>query len=205
MKGINMNINMNIKFLAMSALAVSTMLMVVNPANAQNRSSARFNFAPNTWKQEEPKIPAMSHSVQHGSVPQGSKFLGLDPSMLEKPKSREQVAARPAFTSVTPQIQFNSAFGQPAALPVEMKPITAKVLCKPKTAQARPLVAQHRHHATSVNAKLMKRKAPSALDAPAQIASYDKNVGYAPGAYLPATASDGFQRHADVHGKLLKN
>lgn len=199
-------VNMNIKFLTLSALTLSAMsLIAVNPANAQQRG-ARFNFTPNYWKQEEPRIPEMTHAVKHGSVPQGSKFLGIDPSDLQKPKSQEQVAARPTFTTVTPQIQFNSAFGQPAIPAAEVKPMIAKALCKPKTAQARPLVAHHGRHATSVNAKLLKRKAPSALDAtPATIASYDKNVGYAPGTYLPATASDGFQRHADVHGKVLKN
>ncbi len=195
---------MNIKFLTLTALALSAMSFIaVNPAHAQK--SARFQFAPNTWKQEEPKVPEMSHAVKHGSVPQGSKFLGLDPSMLEKPKSREQVALRPAFTTVTPKIEFNSAFGQPAIPAAELKPVVAQAKCLPRKAQARPLVAHHGRHATSVNAKLLKRKAPSALDAPSQIASYDKNVGYAPGTYLPATAGDGFQRHADVHGRLLKN
>ena len=199
--------NMNIKFLTLTALALSAMsLIAVNPANAQGKSSARFNFAPNYYKMEEPKVPEMTHAVKHGSMPQGSKFLGLDPSMLEKPKSREQVAVRPATTTVTPKIEFNSAFGQPAIPAAEVKPMVAKALCKPRTAQARPLVAHHGHHATSVNAKLMKRKAPSALDAtPSQIASYDKNVGYAPGTYLPTTAGDGYQRQADVHGRLLKN
>jgi hypothetical protein len=194
------NINMNIKIFAMSALALSAMLMTVNPANAQK--SARFSFAPQYYKMEESKIPEMSHAVKHGSVPQGSKFLGLDPSMLEKPKSREQVAARPSFTPVAPQIPFNSAFGQPAIPPAEVKPAMAQAKCKPM--KARPVLAHRGHHTTSVNAKLVKRKAPSALDAPAHIASYDKNVGYAPGTYLPTTATDGYQRHADVHGTLLK-
>lgn len=197
--------NMNIKIFAISALALSAMLVTVNPANAQ-RKSARFDFAPQYYKLEESKVPQMNHSVQNGSVPQGAKFLGLDPSQLAKPKSQEQVAARPMFSPVAaPKIQFNSAFGQPAIPAAEVKPVTAKALCKPRTAQARPLVARHGHHATSVNGKLLKRKAPSALDAPAQLASYDKNVGYAPGTYLPTTASDGYQRQADVHGKVLKN
>ncbi|MBX9879091.1 MAG: hypothetical protein K2Y22_11590 [Candidatus Obscuribacterales bacterium] len=196
--------NMNIKYFAMSALALTAMLIAVNPANAQQRAGARFSFAPNYYKTEEPKVPQMSHAVQSGSVPKGANFLGLDPSMLEKPKSREQVAARPAFTTVTPKVEFNSAFGQPAIPPAEVKPMMAQAKSKPLT--ARPIIAHRGHHTTSVNAKLMRKKAPSALDAtPAQLASYDKNVGYAPGTYLPTSASDGYQRNADVHGKVLKN
>lgn len=194
------SVNMNIKFFAMSALALSAIFVTVNPANAQK--SARFTFAPQYYKMEESKIPEMTHAVKHGSVPQGSKFLGLDPSMLEKPKSREQVAARPSFTTVTPKIEFNSAFGQPAIPAAEVKPMMAQAKCKPM--KARPVLAHRGHHTTSVNATLMKRKAPSVLDATPSIASYDKNVGYAPGTYLPTTATDGYQRHADVHGTLLK-
>lgn len=197
-----MSKQMNIKYFAMSALALSAILLSVNPANAQGKS-ARFDFAPQYYKLEEPKVPTMTHSVQHGSVPKGSNYLGIDPSMLPK-KAQEQVAARPAFTTVTPKIEFNSAFGQPAIPPAEVKPMMAQAKSKPLT--ARPVIAHRGHHTTSVNAKLMKKKAPSALDAtPAQLASYDKNVGYAPGTYLPTTASDGYQRNANVHGKILKN
>lgn len=199
-----MSKHMNIKYFAMSALALSAILLSVNPANAQERQTARFNFRPNIWKQEEAVMPPISHTVQNGSVPKGSNFLGLDPSMLQKPKAQEQVAARPAFTTVTPKIEFNSAFGQPAIPAAEVKPMMAQAKSKPMT--ARPVIAHRGHHTTSVNAKLMKKKAPSALDATsAQLASYDKNVGYAPGTYLPTTASDGYQRNANVHGKILKN
>jgi hypothetical protein len=197
------------------ALALS--LMSTLPSQAEP-GSARFSFAPNVWKQEQARMPQPEHSVRDGSVPVGSKFLGLDPQMLAKPKL-PQVAVRPAFTQVTPQMlppkgQFDAAFGTPESLPTQAK--KAEV---PKVAQAQSLplhnqahsprraVSRGGHAKTAVHAQLVNKPKATGLAAPPaeQIASYDKNFGYVPGSFLPSSASDGLSRHTEVQGKLLRH
>lgn len=192
-------------------------LMSSLPSKAEP-GSARFSFAPNVWKQEQARLPQPEHNVRDGSVPVGSKFLGLDPQMLAKPKL-PQVAARPAFTQVTPQMlppkgQFDSAFGTPEALPTQTKKAEvpqvaqAQTLTPVQTKANSPRRASRGGHAkTAVHAQLMNKPKANGLAAqPAeQIASYDKNFGYVPGSVLPSSVSDGLSRRTEVQGKILRH
>ncbi|HEY9870371.1 MAG TPA: hypothetical protein V6D08_14500, partial [Candidatus Obscuribacterales bacterium] len=208
---------------------------------AAQAKGARFEFAPNIWRQEGVRVPKSHgaepvHSVRSGAVPQGTSFLGLAPHMLApapKPVAPQtQVAARVSVPQLTPQVAipkttYNSAFGKPvgqAAAPAQMPPViasapvaqpplpqvaTAKSLppAKPavKAVARRPAIQVSRN----VSGKLRKPAAPAApsgmiASAGKGIASYGKNFGYMPGAFLPAVGGDGLTTQADVHGRLIK-
>jgi hypothetical protein len=128
-----------------TALAIVTLvtagLVSAQPGEAKG---ARFEFAPNVWRQEGVRVPKSPgaepvHSVRSGAVPQGTSFLGLDPHMLApapKPVATQtQVAARASVPVVTshlavPKATYNSAFGKPvgqAAAPAQMPPVIASV------------------------------------------------------------------------------
>lgn len=122
----------------------------------EQQRGARFNFAPNIWKAEEPRIPngryapqAPAHAVKHGSMPQSSNFL-LDPSMIPTPV-RQEPAAPVVATRVTPRISVPSTnyampksnyqpeFGKPLSAPpmaVASLPTTPAMAPKPQAAQA---------------------------------------------------------------------
>lgn len=156
---------MKIKLTALATITLlSAALSCPQPAAAEGRG-ARFDFAPNVWKQEANRPVAKSaapepiHSVKNGSVPQGSNFLGLDPQMLKPapkpvaPQPQMQVAASPSFAQATPQmavpkVSFNSAFGKPAGqigTPGRLTPVVASAPVAqpplPQVATARSLQA----------------------------------------------------------------
>lgn len=192
----------------LSAIAVTA--FVITPAKAADAGTARFNFAPHYWKQEEAKVPAVEHNVQQGSVPVSSKFLGLDPKMLAKPQVVvPTVAAKPVFTQVTPQmlpLRFNAAFGKPAEPTVASAPAQAHQV---KLPQHGSHAIAHRgiHASEQVAAKLVKRAQDKAMVANAgnRVESYGKNFGYVPGTYVPTSTGEGMSTQADVHGKLLRD
>lgn len=115
-----------------AAAALTAGIAVNQAAYAGEAGSSRFTFAPNVWKVEGVRIPALPetpHAVKSGAVPQGAGFLGLSPQLLTKPappppaapkvQTQTQVAARPSFTRATPQLaapKYNSAFGTPGEL-----------------------------------------------------------------------------------------
>ncbi|MBY0357761.1 MAG: hypothetical protein K2W82_07150 [Candidatus Obscuribacterales bacterium] len=223
---------MKSRFFNLSILAAMTLAVVSSQAvSAQEQRGARFNFAPNVWKNEEPRIPqsrympAPVHAVKHGSMPQSSSFL-LDPNMMpEQPKP--VVAAAPVM-QVTPQVfvpktnyqmpapksNYQPAFGKPlSATPLAMAPMPVKPAAPAATATkhapvhvARNVSARLRHPVTAhtgVTGKLLTRPHAIGQQAAPVAASYGKNFGYAPGGYLPAQSGSGTSTRQEVTGKLL--
>lgn len=205
--------------LFVSLVAISAIASSMQSASAQEARGARFNFAPNVYRVEQSRVPKdygaePAHNVRAGAVP-NSNLLGVDPSMLAKPAPPPPVvAARPAMTSVTPAMfvpktnsAFNPMFGKPqvaqlpapvpqqaVAMPMQMKPATAA------PAQAAP----RRHVNTAVAGRLMKpvRRNIAPTTATPAVASYGKNFGYVPGAYLPSS-SGGASTSTIVHGVIV--
>jgi hypothetical protein len=220
-----MKLSASLTLIVMAFVASS----MVQSASAQETRGARFNYAPNIWKSESARVPKgygehadVPHNVRSGSVP-GTNMLGLDPGLLEKPAPPPQVAVRPATTSVTPRMfvpktnaAFNPAFGRPQglvaqSLPAAM-PVPAPVVARPQSAPIRPAtapahVARHRPIArsTGVSGRLMRPRIQNAPITPAAatpaVASYNKNFGYVPGAFLPQNSRNA---NAEVTGKLMK-
>lgn len=218
---------------SLTVILISVAASSWQSASAQeSRAGARFNYAPNIWKAESARVPKgygeyaePAHNVRSGAVP-SSNMLGVDPSMLEKPAPPPQVAATPAMTSVTPSMSipktnatFNPAFGKPQGVVAQSVPpaMPASVpVVKPQTAkpaQAKPVVASAapapRHHSvshTAVSARLMPPALNNVVPAHATpaVASYDKNFGYVPGAYLPSNTGGGEAR-ASVKARLMTN
>lgn len=138
---------MNMRLATIIAIATVSSLFSLQEANAQEggaRPGARFSFAPNTWKVEQPRTPSgygsgPQGSVRHGSMPKtGSNFLGLTPQALTRPQPQPQpqlaaaprlapiaqqsVNAQPSFTNFIPQLKtppaFQAQFGNPLNPPV---------------------------------------------------------------------------------------
>ncbi|GEM_PF-657424 len=213
-------------------LALSAVLIVAQTQRPASAGDARFHFAPNVWKSDQPVKPVMRaveapHVVTNGAVPASSRFLGVDPAMLQKPAPPPppvvipQVAAQPSFAQIAPQMAmpkspFNPAFGAPpgmhareqvAHLPAPATPPQAKA----GPAGALPLKASKpvvAHHAsTSVHGVLSRHKTsvPEGLVANAgkRIDSYGS--GYVPGPFVPTAVGDGSRTQTDVHGTLLRH
>lgn len=227
---------MKIKLTALAITALVTAAFAsVQPASAQG--NARFKFAPNYFKQEEPRTPPRHtgpvHSVKSGSVPTGTSFLGLDPTMLKpapkpvaQPQPQMQVAATPSFSQAIPQIAvpkaaFNTNFGKPAGMtpqvpvvasaPVAQPPLpqvaTAQSLPMPKAVHKPAVKRPATQTSRSVSGKLRK---PAAQHAPAaMVANAGKGIdSYGKGiGYVPGAylPSVGMTTQADVYGTLVKN
>ncbi len=83
-----MNTNRNTKsiFLTLASLSIAIGVSL-QPASAQQRGGARFNFAPNYYRLETSAVPEVtahpiSHSVRSGHVPNSKSILGIDPGSL---------------------------------------------------------------------------------------------------------------------------
>ncbi len=220
-----MNTNINTK-LTLSITSISLLLaMSVPSASAQQRGGARFNFAPNVYRLEDTRVPDSallppdSHSVRSGHVPSSKDILGIDPGSLP-------VAQAPAAVS-PPQVQlmqatpahYQESFGAPnnvpalAALPKTLTPLsTPKVGEKPysanKAVSAKLMHAKNnRYIGTKVAGKLLKQNHIAGQSGQAlamkPAASYGKNFGYEPGAFVPTASGDGMNVRTAVSGTLL--
>ena len=212
--------------LYLSLIVLATVASSAMPASAQEGGrapGARFNFAPNTWKQESSPArqaaPEPVHSVRSGMVPGGNP-LGLDPLLLAKPpaplpKLTPIIAAQPATTSLTPSIRVpNTSFKQMFGKPMETTPLSAipqKMAQLPVPQQAvpaaskpaAPVVASHRgSSARSVRGVVRPWQNTQPIAASPGVASYGNGMGYEGGAYLPTTSSGGGASTA-VSGKVL--
>lgn len=216
---------MKSRFYLISVLTIATVGLLGAPAQAQEKRGARFDFAPNYFKTEQPRVPSFAEGpskVKQGAMPRSSGFLGLDPQMLSsRPQPLPQVAARPAVPSVSsrafiPKTAFQSSFGQPVQplqagqpiamtpnAPVRMPQMAAPTAARIAAAPRHPRSSGHRpaHSiATSVAGKL---KTPTHTTP--EMATYGPNVGYVPGEHLPAVQTgSGTSSRADVHGRIIK-
>ena len=206
----------------MSLLSVAALVTVdAQQANAQAKErGARWSFAPNVYRVEQPRLPQGygAPSVQQGSMPRSSSFLGLEPGMLNRPPAPvPQVAARPAMPQVTgrafvPTTAFNPSFGQPvqpmsAGAPIQMAQLPPAVGPGTSTAPAvrqaapahRPVARSHNAH---VSGKLLTPHKHVGQSASPAVASY--STGYMPGGSLPSSSSGNSVRTA-VNGRILKH
>lgn len=151
---------MNVKFAILSTIAIIAASSTVQSAEAKG---ARFDYAPNVWKNETARMPAgygepapSQHSVTHGSMPKANSMLGIDPSMLAArprppvsrgprvaPIAQTQLSGIPSFTSVVPMlnpfapVQNKGQFGQPLSVPPVMASLPPQA-SKPQAAQSKP-------------------------------------------------------------------
>ena len=211
--------------LAILAIAAAGTLSVqsVSAQEGQQRPGARFNYAPNVYKVEQPRIPQAAfpvenHAVRHGSMPKGSNFLGLDPQVLARP-AQTQVAARPATMNVTPrafipqavpQVAFNPSFGTPfQATPMQAPAMAAMApgrMAAPAAKSAPVHVAHKRTSCRHVNTAVSGRIATHPRKAqPAMAAAYAPGFGYTPGGHLPSQASGGANGSGEVHGRIVRH
>ncbi len=160
---------MNIKIFSLS-IAFIAGASCIQEASAQESRGARFNFAPNTWKTEQPHTPngynqGPAHAVRSGAVPNANTLLGFDPNTLQPapppppprvaPIAQPSVQARPSSSRVAgtynPKPSFSPSFGAPAPMnttPVQPFPVahaptmTPPVQPVPPVRPSQPLVAK---------------------------------------------------------------
>ena len=210
---------MKISFLSLAILAIATTGTLsaqdaaAQEGGGQRPPGARFAFAPNVYRMEQPRLPkgygapAAQSSVAAGSVP-SSNMLGLDPSVLQRPQ--QQVAARPAATNVagqafipkaTPQVAFNPAFG--SAFPVQPLQSPAMAAAHPMARAAAPVRKAGKSRInTGVSGKIRK---PTHHSAPAMVASYGPGFGYTPGGHMPSQSGGGMSARTSVSGQVLRH
>ena len=220
---------MKSRFYLLSILSLAALLTSGQAANAQAKErGARWSFAPNIYKIEQPRIPQAydaPSTVKSGAMPQNSNFLGLNPADLNSrpPSPVPQVAARPAFPQVSakafvPNTAFKPSFGQPilplnAGAPMQMAhlPAAAHVPQMAAPTAARPAAPAHYarrpvarpHSSRAVSGRLVTPKKSVGQSASPAAASY--STGYVPGGYLPAHSGSGGGYNADVHGRIIKH
>jgi hypothetical protein len=211
---------MKIRFLSLAILAIAaTGTLSAQEVSAQEgqRPGARFQFAPQVYRMEQPRMPkgygaAPAPSVAAGSVP-SSSMLGLDPSVLQRPQP--QVAARPAANHVAgqafipkavPQVAFNPAFGSAAPIQPPMQSPAMAAPAQPMARAAAPKAAarpagRRSHVKTGVSGKL---KTPIRHSTPAMVASYGPGFGYTPGGHLPSQSGGSVSARTSVSGQVLR-
>jgi len=211
---------MNIKLAALPILTiVASATVSLQSAQASEPGGARWHFAPNIYKVEQPNMPRDYDAAPGASVPASvpNNLLGVTPDMLVR-KSVPQIAPmvtakiKPTatFTKAVPMnTPFNQSFGNPISPPqVAALPKTAAPLALPAQAKklasanipAKPIVASR-----NVNAHLIPKHSVGASAGPAlalkKVESYG-NVGYIPGFTTTSTGSSA-SVSTNVAGTLL--
>lgn len=197
-------------------------------ASAQENSrGARFNYAPNIWKAEEPIMPRSmrmqpQHAVRNGAVPKGNDFLGLDniPTHRAQPTvapivTASNVQAVPTIPRTTaqyvPKQAFNPSFGNPlSATPAQPLvpqvahtpaplPVPARA-AQPQVAKAIPVgrpVSAGRRHHTASNVSGRIASRPKPSGAAAAPQALSYDRGYVPGGSI-AAANSGAGRNSNA-------
>lgn len=125
---------MKVRLAALSITLVASANISSPAVHAEGRG-ARFTYAPNIFKLEQPRMPkeeisagAPSRPAFDGKVPRGPSFLGVDPGFLTKPAprpmptTRTQVAMRPSPAPTNIRSPFSPNFGEPTAPPAAAHP-----------------------------------------------------------------------------------
>ena len=218
--------NTNTK-LTLSIASLSLLLAANAPAYAQQRGGARFNFAPNVYRMEDTHVPdaylqqPAAHSVKSGHVPSSKDILGFDPGSLPAAPTPAAVYThtQAQLTQATPA-HYQESFGAPnntpalAALPKTLAPFSLpkagdKSYSAGRAVSAKLLKAKNNRYAgTKVAGKLLKKNhiagQSGQMLALKPAASYGKNYGYEPGAFVPsASTGDGMTVKTAVSGTLL--
>lgn len=200
-----MNIKAITTTLVIAALTGSVIeLATCESASAQDRG-ARFTFAPQTYGPglnqrhrhlQSAWVPApQMHQVSHGTV---SKKL-FDLSGIPKPVQRPIIAQ----TNVTPQMQFNRAFGQPVT-PTTMAPqgLAASPKQLPAISPASKNVSAR--VASKPASKRVIRSAPRTRNVRPAVASAPANYGskyFKPGSFVNSYQK--MTTSSDVSGKII--
>lgn len=221
---------MKSRFFILSTLALAAIGLVdAQAAQAQESRGARYSFAKNVWKMEQPRVPSevdTPHAVRQGAMPRSSSFLGVDPGMLSRPAA-PQIATQPAINTqqvshklFVPNTSFQPSFGKPvqplqagAPLPMNVASLPAPVANMPQSAAptvvktasapAHKRSGSPRHHSTAVSGVLKTPHHPTGSSASPATATYGNNVGYVPGGYLPAHSSSGYSANTNVQGRIV--
>jgi hypothetical protein len=171
-------------------------------------------------------IDSTPHSVQNGSVPRSTNFLGVDPQMLSKPKpepvavapvTQTHVVVRPTYTQAVPlNNPFKESFGKPVGLsaPIAALPPVAAPKSLPNSSAEKAVSAKLKHAnnniaaSKNVNGRLLHAKHAVGRSAEQlalkNIDSYGKNFGYVPGPYLPTKVGSGLSTRTAVQGTILR-
>lgn len=219
---------MKIKFLpVLIAIAAAAGITSMQEASAQESRGARFNYAPNIWKAEEPRMPRgyqapPQHAVRSGAVPKGNDFLGLDniPTHRAQPTvapivTASNVNAVPTIPRTTaqfvPKQAFNPSFGNPlSATPAQPlvpqvarnpapMPVPARA-AQPQVARAIPVgkpVSTGRRHHTSTGVSGRLASRPKPSGAAATPQALSYDRGYVPGGSI-AAANSGAGRNSNA-------
>lgn len=197
--------------LSIASVTIATGISL-QPASAQNRGGARFNFAPNYYRIEQANLPVVSshpvsHSVKNGHVPSSKSILGIDPGSLPvAPRTQTQTQAQ--LTQATPTTHYKESFGAPANAPtIAALPATALNLPKAadKALSVNKAVSAHLMN-KKVSGKVLKKhvagNSGKAL-ALGPAASYGKGFGFEAGPTMPSAYGDGTSVNTAVSGRLL--
>lgn len=216
---------MNIKALTLSIISVAAAVAASAPAQAQEgpqAGGARWHFAPNYYKIEQPNLPRGYNApapanVRSGAVP-GKSMLGLDPGYLAKApapmpaplvRNTTSVAAVPLKSS--PLEAFQKAFGKPisaaptpmiASAPQSLPPIPAAAApSASRSVSARPIHRSPIRATSGLNGKLLT---PQHRPAPAQAVANYGSFGFTPGPMVPTSGSTGSGASTSVSAKLYR-
>lgn len=193
---------MNIKALTLSIISVAAAVAASSaPAQAQEERrppSARWEFAPNTWRKETIQMPrgynapAPAVAVRSGSVPSASNIFGdksyitkAPPAPMPAPLVRvnQAVSAVPIAKSNSPLEAFKAAFGKPisaappmvAALPQGLPAAPPAALpSAARNVSAHRLPSRRPSVSTNTAIKMLPKRS-----APAAIANYG-SLGFTP-------------------------
>ncbi|MBS1956276.1 MAG: hypothetical protein JST89_18970 [Cyanobacteria bacterium SZAS-4] len=218
---------MNIKALTLSIISVAAAVAASSPAQAQEgpqAGGARWHFAPNYFKLEQPNLPRgynapTPSAVRSGSVPKASSLLG-DPAYLAKAPApmpaplvrvNQAVSAVPiAVKPASPLEAFQKAFGKPvSAAPVMVAAAPQGMSAMPASTlpSANKSVAGHirpRSNATTGLHGVLKtpQHRPGLAARPAApISSYGSSF-FSPVPFNPASAGSGSSTSATVSGRI---
>lgn len=222
---------MNIKSFTLTIISLAVAgIAVAQPTLAQEgkRPSPRFDFAPNTWKQEQPNVPKRwcaptpMANVRSGGVPSRAAF-GIDPTFLAKappPTSFSTLATPVRIMNTTPKLlpqpqvnaAFHPSFGRAATLAPPLvaavpqglaaQPSTARPMSSSKSSLSGRLMPHHiAHSKVGVSGRLLTPQHPAQ-----SVASYGQGIGYVPGSFVPTPVSgSGMGTNSVVHGRIIRH
>ena len=224
---------MKVRLAALSIALVASASISSQSVYAEGRG-ARFNFAPNIYKLEQPNVPkpelsagAPSRPAFDGKVPHGPSFLGINPRDLVRPApapvpvTRTQVAMRPSPAPTNIRSPFSPNFGEPTAPPAAAHPgmlpnfgspaglhpdanSSDKAVSGKLLPHKSPALAANR----SVSGRLVNRRHASGQSAnPALALKPIETYGnqfFSPGRCLPISSGSGMTTRSDVYGRVLQ-
>jgi len=202
---------------------------------ADGGSGNRWDYTPNTWKDQTPAKhgrylnQAPVSAVQPGSMPT-SNMLGLSPALLSKP-APPPVQINPSFASLaakpvvaakmmnaapklmptpTVPVAFNAKFGAPIS-PIAPPVVASLPQQSPQGLAAKPSASpakpnSHATTATAIHWRSKPRPIGQSAAAATPIASYGNNAAYRSGGFTQVvSSSSGMNTNTAVMGVIVGN